>query len=203
MPWKFKEERWTFCPRNEISEVEPTRKNLRTCPLIYRTAAEVKPPLTFCWQIISSQRCGVPFHSIETRWHQHNVWGKLVGNGHHYCPVTQNIHSTHVRVAPEQWQGCLNPLTKPLLHGSKAHLFPYKARAWLEELLALPGISSTSCFEQGNELSTLVFSIWDHILIYIHGNKGKIRGHLAQAAKLPGKPHPKALSPSPPSKHLL
>lgn len=181
----------------------PQSKIWEHCSLIPRTAAEVKSPLTFCWQVISSKRCGVPFHSIETRWHQHNVWGKLIGNGHHYCPATQNIHGTHIRVAPEQRQGCLNPLTKPLFHGSKAHLFSYKVRAWLEELLALSGTSSTSCFEKGNQLSPLVFAIWDHILIYIHRNKGKIRGHLAQAAKLPGKPHPKALSPRPPSKHLL
>lgn len=87
----------------------------------------------------------MPLHSIETGRHQHNVGGELVGNGHHYCPATQNTHGTQgVRVAPEQRLGCLKPLTKPLFHGSKAHLFPHKVRAWLEELLALSVISSTN-----------------------------------------------------------
>lgn len=99
--------------------------------------------------------------------------------------------------------GVFTPSHQTLIPQQQSPFILHKVTAWLEELLALSGISSTLCFEQGNELSPLVFPIWDAILIYIHGNKGKTRGHLAQAAKLPGKPHPKALSPSPPSKHLL
>lgn len=55
------------------------------------------------------------FHRVKTRWHQHNIRGKLIGNGHDDRPATESNHGRCVTLDLEQTKGTFNwSWTSPL-----------------------------------------------------------------------------------------